>query len=293
MKRHPSTPCYTPSELEEYEACPFGFYVKHILRIGPPPEPEPELTPAEVGTLLHRVLERLLKTQGGVLEEIIGQEFASIQRNRGHLVPALVERQRDRVERTLKSFLEAEAQRGRAGPLEPAYFEWSFGKNGPPLEIADGKEPIRIRGRVDRIDVDRERKFFLVIDYKTGSGKISGNQIVKGGRLQLPLYILAVGRLLLPDYRPIGGLYYHLSDLSLDSGLVHAERIPEGIRPRPSSVAPEPRWNDLFRRAEEKVRVLAGKIRAEEFPPAPEPCQPWCPYQDLCRLRSVTKKTGS
>jgi len=273
---------FTPTELDHYQNCRFWFYAHSYLGIKPPTEHEPELTPAEVGRILHKTLERFISKKIDPFK-VLAEEIQLAQENRPGLVPALLQQQTERMQRTLKSFQEKEKR-----ILEPIYFEWSFGRETPPLEIRgrDGKS-IRISGRIDRIDVDSKKKQFLIIDYKTGSRKVTGNQIRRGESLQLPLYILAVKRILLPEYEPIGGLYYHLSDLSLDAGIVHKDRVPEAldIHARSSSLIAPKDWAPLFESIEERVRGIIDEIKKESFPSQEEPCEPWCAYKDICRIR--------
>ena len=68
------------------------------------------------------------------------------------------------------------------------------------LEIGEGERTIRLRGRIDRIDVAEtpEGSRFRVIDYKSGSVP-SSTDVKHGEMLQLPLYAMAVERLLFQD----------------------------------------------------------------------------------------------
>ena len=273
----------SPSELEAYQLCPFRYYAQSVLKLKAEVRNEVEMTPPETGRMLHKILEGLL-SKGPVTRErgreILAHEIASFQKERPHISSVLLELHQRRIERTLDSFIEDyETERGEERSLTPRFFEWSFVMDEP---------PIRLRGRVDRIDVDEKQKRFLVIDYKTGSTKISGNRVRSGEALQLPLYILAVKRLLLPDYEPIGGLYYQLSDMSKCDGILHAERLPEflEIHPRSSSLVPAVKWESTFESIQEKVRLIVAEIQKGLFPSRTEPCDPYCPYQDICRIRA-------
>lgn len=284
---------FTPSELESYLSCPFYFYARSYLKLEPETEWEVEMTPAETGQILHRVLERFVRQKTGILS-LLNEEIEKFRGGRPNLSTVLLEIQQKKMERTLLSFIAKDLwESSPKQNLAPRFLEWSFGKNSPPLQIA-GNPPIRIQGRIDRIDVDEKSKRFLVIDYKTGSRQISGNQIRTGLALQLPLYILAVQRLLLPGYEPIGGLYYQLSDMTIKDGLLHAGRYAESladsieIGPRSSSLVPASKWDETFLAIEEAVRSVVSEIRKGIFPSEPEPCESYCPYRDICRIRSAT-----
>lgn len=278
----------SPTDLELYLDCPFGFYLQKVLKIEPRLEWEPELTPQEIGSLMHRILERFFSLRTSI-QEIADEEFRLIQKNRPALLPFLLSEQKKRIDRTLENFLKETSS--QPGSLKPTWFEWSF--DGLELPSSEGN-PIRLKGRIDRIDVDSNSHRFLVIDYKTGSKKITGQQIQRGEALQLPLYILAVQKLLLPDHEPIGGLYYHLSDLTFESGMIHADRIPESIKlpSRTSSLIPEKIWDSIFEKAAQKVDEVFQKISAGLFPPSPESCHSRCPFKEICTVRASFSETG-
>lgn len=289
---------FTPSELESYQLCPYRFYAQAYLKLEPEVRHEVELTPPEIGQTLHRILEKLLSRGPRTLEQarrLVDEEIASLLPKRPHLSKVLLEFQKQRILRTLENFIEDLHAQG-AGSLQPKFFEWSFGRDSPPLETPDGKGGvIKIRGRIDRIDVDEKAKRFLVVDYKTGSTKITGNQIRCGEALQLPLYVLAVQSLLLPDYEPIGGVYYQLSDMSRKDGLLHAERLPSflDLHPRSSSIVPAAQWNATCETILDCVRGIVAGIRNEAFASRDEPCETYCPYQDICRLRNHQLTEGT
>ena len=84
----------------------------------------------------------------------------------------------------------------------PNYFEVSFGvRDNKHDELLYSDEPlnyehIKLRGKIDRIDINKNEKTFEVIDYKSGSKKVTKSEIEKGTSLQLPVYIWAVKTML-------------------------------------------------------------------------------------------------
>jgi len=288
---------FTATDLENYQLCPYRFYASAILKLRPENPLDVELNPAEIGSLVHRVLEKGLRS--GAVSELsrkpLDDEFEKLASSRPHLSQPLLEFQKQKIARMLVSFAEDfEEEREQASDWKPYYFEWGFGQETPPLVLrdADGR-PVSFRGRIDRIDVNERLKRFLVIDYKTGSTKITGNKIKSGEALQLPLYILAVQNLLLKDYEPAGAVYYQLSDMSKQDGLLHAERLPSSldIGPRSSSLIPAAKWDGILESIQTKAGLIVSQIRntpEDGFGSKAEPCEPYCPYQDICKLRTCT-----
>ncbi len=292
---------FSATELENYQACPYRFWAQHYLETSPRDSWTIELSPRDRGTLLHRVLEKTFQEfaaqssletpQVEILQRQASKHLdTEIQKKQSELPslsPFLLSRQKESMERALKNFIsgfwEEKAKRRR---LLPQYFEWGFGHRNPPLKLCGGS--ILFKGRIDRIDVDAVSKTFLVVDYKT-SGGTTGSQILSGRSFQLPLYILAVKRLLLPDYEPIGGLYCDLGTLEQKDGLLHADRLPDFIDLHPSSstIVPAGVWDRFFEETESRVADVVAEIRQGHFPSKKEPCEDYCPYQDICRLRSL------
>lgn len=287
---------FTATDLENYQLCPYRFYAAAYLGLRPADPFEVELKPAEIGSLAHRVLDRLLR--GDATREkaaaFLEEELKKIQEPRPHLSKPLLDLQRVRLTRMLEGFVDDLERENAEDPAwKPRFFEWEFGGPSPPLVLKDADGlPIPFRGRVDRIDVNEAKKLFLVIDYKTGSSKITGNQIKSGEALQLPIYLLAAGELLLKGYEPAGAVYHQLSDLSKKDGLLHGERLPSflGVGPRSSSLVAAAKWDGVLDVLRGKIGRIVSDIRRtpeEGFVSREEPCDVFCPYQDICLLRST------
>ena len=100
----------------------------------------------------------------------------------------------------------------------PKYFEANFGVEDieqdssisvtEPLLLDD----IQLRGKIDRIDINKIDNNFEVIDYKTGSKKVSKSEIEEGLSLQLPIYVWAAKELLLnrteEEFNPLAMTIY-------------------------------------------------------------------------------------
>lgn len=287
---------FSATELENYLACPYRFWAQHYLEIKPQNQWTIEISPMERGILLHRVLEKVLQVSSASLENLqskafsfLEHELSSLKTQYPTLSPFLLSRQTESLKRTLKNFLTLFLEeKEKRQSLLPKYFEWSFGHQTPALEIKNlHEEKILFKGRIDRIDIDPVQKTFLIIDYKT-SGGTTGSQILAGHSFQLPLYILAVKKLLLPDYEPIGALYYNLASLEQKDGLLHTDRLPDFIDLHPSSstLVPPATWDRFFEETEVKIAEIISQIRQGDFPSEKEPCQDYCPYQEICQLRS-------
>lgn len=301
---------YSVTELETYARSPYWYFAEKVLGLQPVRELAHELEAFEIGSIAHRVLEQFFRERGDEFAALVGdakqQELLleqldkllcdavnAISTERTQLVAPLMERQQEKLRQTLRAVLAKDwsdlAQQKNA--LRPRYFEWSFGSGmSPPLEVRDQQGTrIRLKGRIDRIDVDPVNKTFLVVDYKTGSSRISTKDMEQGRALQLPLYIEAVRQLLLPEFTPIGAVFFSLSDVSKKEGMIRLDRVKDyfDLSLRSSSVMPPEVWEGLIEAAITHVGRIVTCIEAGEFPAMEKECAHFCPYRDMCRCREI------
>jgi ATP-dependent helicase/nuclease subunit B len=197
-----------PTPLERYARCPFQYFATDVLRLEPSrmaigQEPDAAL----VGTLCHAVLRRCYEqlVQAGWPAERVREEATAqmvrrsveqaamdldLQYRTGHYL--LWEMAKDLVETLVMASVHADEAEQAEQPYTPAAFEVEGGGAVP--GILDG-EPLKIRGRIDRLDRHRRSGAVRVLDYKfkIGSGmkpedRHLAQSAVRGYRLQPPLY---------------------------------------------------------------------------------------------------------
>jgi ATP-dependent helicase/DNAse subunit B len=299
----------SPTALEGYIACPFRFFLDHVLGLEPLEEPSEEVEGTERGLAFHRALSRLHTR----LNELgIDQPAEAVE---GHLMERLDEAVNEcavraspasevlwrlegqrlrRVARRYRPhwarFIEPWLPRG-VRP-RPYLFEVGFGLPGQegetpagPLVInLDGLE-VRVSGRIDRVDVAElpdETLGFWIIDYKTGrSSHYTGGDLKEFRRLQLTLYALAAEQVLLADRRarPLGLAYW----LVTDSG----PKVALPAYPRHLAWFEETgAWRKVREQLQRWVVTLVVNIRQGQFPlkPRSEHCTQSCDFGQVCRI---------
>jgi ATP-dependent helicase/nuclease subunit B len=198
--------------LEQWLECPHAYLLRHVLGVKPVDNPEEllEIGALERGELFHGVLDAWLRDQidAGVPapdEAWSADAVAALralaeaalddaeQRGvTGH--PVLWDRDRARIIGDVEAFVDRDHVRRREDGLTPEATELPFGFPGglPALRIdlGDGRA-VRVRGRIDRVDVAADGTVF-VTDYKTGTSTyttVSADDPLAGStRLQLPIY---------------------------------------------------------------------------------------------------------
>ena len=202
--------------LEQWLECPHAYLLRHVLGVKPVDSPEEllEIGALERGDLFHRVLDMWLRDQiaAGVpasdepwstdaVAALLALADAALddaeQRGiTGH--PVLWDRDRARILGDVEAFVDRDQIRRREEGLTPEATELPFGFPGglPALriELGDGRA-VRVRGRIDRVDVAADGTVF-VTDYKTGRSTyttVSADDPLAGStRLQLPIYGMAL-----------------------------------------------------------------------------------------------------
>ena len=162
--------------------------------------------------------------------------------------------------------------------FRPYRLELAFGEEGaehPVLEIGQGERTIRLRGRIDRIDLAEtpEGSRFRVIDYKSGTVP-SSTDVKQGEMLQLPLYAMAVERLLFQDGAT--GLF-DLGYWSLRKDGFKAISFASWDHDQEALVAHVLALVDELRRG-----VFVVQSRTPN-------CESFCDYRSVCRIAQVRR----
>ncbi|MFN2198101.1 MAG: PD-(D/E)XK nuclease family protein [Anaerolineales bacterium] len=269
---------WSASRLESYLSCPHHFWARHVLALEPLQPPEPGMDPAQLGSLLHSLLEQAYaqakdrtdpQTVAAALHALAPEVFADAPQKYGFRPGPLWTAECEFWLQKLEDNIYALAE--TAPGWTPAFFEARFGLEGQPvLEIVTPAGKLRLRGLIDR--VDQQDHQLRVIDYKTGSSHLAPKDLLDGVRLQLPIYALAAEALGMGEV--IEGFYWQLRQAkpgSLRLSSFSAEDYPAG----PSGAAAIT--------TDHLTRAVEG-IRAAEFPPTPPSggCPAYCPAAAWC-----------
>ena len=302
----------SPTALEAYVACPFRFWLEDVLRLDLLEDPADGVEHTRRGAAFHRALARfhrwikenvqhtlndpdlpegvgdsLLKQIADAVEEYALRAPSAAGRELWRLEGRRLARAAGRYRGHWQEFRTPWHEQN-ATPV-PAAFEAAFGGPGAgvpeALTINVGGVEVRIGGVIDRIDtVELGTELgYWVIDYKTGrAANYTASQVERFEKLQLPLYALAVERVLFKDRpaRPLGLAYWLVTDAGAKPVL------PAGKRSLLTWLADPGRWAKFRDQLEAWVATLATRIRSGDFPLSPrsDHCTDTCGFGPVCRI---------
>jgi RecB family exonuclease len=208
------------TRLEGWAKCPFAYFMREILGVDEVENPEDRLqiSPLDLGSLVHEVLERFIDgvlgrpahaqprptdpwsaSDRAELHEIAEAVCSHYEEHGFTGRPLFWRRDKRRLLGDLDEFLRADSEHRAVHGTRPLAAELAFGLPGAalgtvPLVLPDGRS-VSFRGKADRLDIATDGTV-EVIDYKTGRAEqyaqlSEDNPDGQGTKLQLTIYGLA------------------------------------------------------------------------------------------------------
>ncbi len=275
----PRIPEYlTPTDFRRYLECPYRFYLSRLLHLEPVSDAETELDPLQFGNLLHDCLASLLdapvrdSVDAEAIEAWLSDQLASLATERfGPHPSAAVQIQIEQARQRLAAFSMIQAQHAAEG-WRILDTERTIGVEEGAGLMVDGVQ-MPLRGRIDRIDIHRERRELAILDYKTGAGRgaVAAHWSETHGwkDLQLPIYRL-FARQLAPE-----------PDLTVRLGYVSLPKRTDDIKFDWADFTPQ-----QLTSADEAAAAIVRRIRRGEFwPPSRLRNVDSDPFAGLCQSR--------
>ena len=270
---------FSPSALQELGQCPLKYFFDKGLALGDPDDPlsRQELSADRRGTVYHEILKDFYDDlyRRGLTHEVfdsaaleyLNRAFAQHCRAEDYrlygIYPVVWELILQDIYEKLSAFVLEDLH--QLGSFTPARFEM------PVSAEATDELPLRLRGIIDRLDVDGKTKTLRVADYKS-SRKGSKNLDVdffKELVFQPFVYVWIAQRLKeWENYHSAGSCL-----LSINKGYVRRELSAdtfEQMRPR----------------ACDFLKMLTGFIQNGTFFISPSDLCSYCPYAAICRRDS-------
>jgi ATP-dependent helicase/DNAse subunit B len=307
---------HSASGLSVYGNCAYRFFAQRVLRLEPRGEAALDLQAIDAGKLLHDILRRfferhrreaLHKLDRRKLQKELATIADKVFDEHERVVPPL-NKQIWKIDREIRKILldqvllyELEIQEAaETEQVLPAYFEVAFGgmrsaakdpdSREEPLELTRetfvGEETIKISGQIDRVDVARDNTL-IAYDYKLSTGSSRGD-IISGRSLQLPIYLEALEKLILPDQPIAGGGYYIIRGAQdrRNKGLYRASQLDYLHLRAKNSVFTDEDWQRIRTQVIARIWEFLEGMRAGRFVVDPAERQKtcrFCDYGAVCR----------
>ncbi len=219
------------SKLENYQKCPFSFYLKYGLKLK---EKETfKLAALDTGSFMHDVIDtffeevehrelNIKELEEDDVKEIIDkiiEEKLNLPKNYIFISSAKFRNQTFRLKRLIQKAMKYIILSIKDSDFEVFGHEVEFGldKKYPPIQITleDGKK-VEITGKIDRVDIakDESGRYLRIIDYKSSNNFIKLNDVAYGLQLQLLTYLDAISKI--EDLEPAAVLYFNLIEEKID-----------------------------------------------------------------------------
>ena len=309
------------TRLESYAFCPIQFFLNYVLNLSEREEVQTEMTALERGQYVHHTLFRFYvelrnkgmlneaPTQAELLRKIAKSEF-----NKFPFSGLMTDLEYLRFfgnganrKGLWQRYLEQEASymADESTAFIPAFFEVAFGNAGskqaqdpllpnlPPAKLTDGTTGFELTGKIDRIDLDKNKNA-LLLDYKTGSVDVGNmGNILKGLVLQLPVYADVLKQILEDRInRSVAVALYQVKDefaCKRKNLIADNIDIPGGGRDYkvPNKKSEEKDFDDVLKEVRAHlfryVRQIRGGIFRHTEYPTEHPCTKYCQFRYMCR----------
>jgi RecB family exonuclease len=233
-----SPPSLSPTSFERYRQCPFVFAAEKLFRLLDLPLVDLDLDRRKRGALAHGLLEKLSEEprrfdwKDHEVEPLLDQlrldlklqvydEFAwqSIKEKHFRLAQRFLSFEKEWRQRFPKTKTEAREKDFQF------YIDTTTGKWTRNAD--EFIQSILVKGKIDRIDVDREGHA-TVLDYKLSGGQLKSiSKWMEENQLQLALYTLALEQGFVEDFSEvevISAVYMVLKNMNRDSGFKVTEQ---------------------------------------------------------------------
>jgi len=308
---------HSASGLSVFGNCAYRFFAQRVLKLEPRGEAALDLQAIDAGKLLHDVLRRFFEKHRG--ETLYAKNHAKLRNElldiadrvfdeHERVVPPL-NRQIWKIDREIRKILLEQVllyelglqEESAAKGVVPAYFELAFGgarsAAKDPSSIEEplmltrstfvGDESIKVSGQIDRVDLAPDNTL-IAYDYKLSVGATK-EDIRSARSLQIPIYLEALEKLILPGTDIAGGGYYIIrgGNERRNRGLYRKEKNEYyHIKPTTMAVMGEDEWSQIRAEVIAKVWGFLDEMRTGRFLVNPaertKTCR-FCDYGAVCR----------
>jgi hypothetical protein len=308
---------HSASGLSVFGNCAYRFFAQRVLKLEPRGEAALDLQAIDAGKLLHDILRRFFEKHRREalhmkdhpklryeLLEIADGVFDEHER----VVPPL-NRQIWKIDREIRKILLEQVllyelhlqEESEAKGVVPSFFEIAFGGSRmsakDPSSVEDpltltrdtfvGEETMKISGQIDRVDLARDNTL-IAYDYKLSVGATK-EDIRSARQLQIPIYLEALEKLILPEADVAGGGYYIIrgGNDRRNRGMYRKDKTDYyRIKASTMAVMSEEEWREIRNEVIARIWDFLDQMRAGRFLVNPaertKTCK-FCDFSAVCR----------
>jgi len=324
-----NNPEFSATALESLARNRFVFFLEKVLGIKPDRTHEDDTDPADRGVVIHDILEQIytaIAKQSGlyaarssngwkiaqsgeiplaVFDPAKGSELLALarriaeeefnkaerrpSRHLGH--PAVWETEKRKLLQIVENFIRMDLETALSQNRYPALFEMKFdAKHDLPLTLKRDEEEVRLKGKIDRIDLifdsNGELERLLVVDYKSKSRNDTVDNLEKKVALnldcQLPLYTFAAQQKFFgdhntPELNEKVQAVYHLQERDLKKMTHHFEKKRLSMTPELTDAFLETLFSNVR-------KLCAGDLATEPL------IAGYDDYSHICRTTAIDPK---
>jgi ATP-dependent helicase/nuclease subunit B len=309
---------FSISQLETYAKCPYKYFAERVLNLKPVKEPTEEIEALEMGSLIHKILYKFytrLQKEKIILNDIEEEKFNYAEDMLFNIAGEIIEEahfnspltffekekilgiNNNRKNSILYKFLINEKEKN--GKFVPSFFEAGFGNVGTKskeitaiqnIKVSD----INVRGKIDRIDINEQDKYYKVVDYKLSGKKPSSSELNEGISLQLPLYMFAAKEMIKAqinkDLEPAGAEIYSLKFDEKDFGRKLIGLFNSRSKLDDKQIVESSR--ELIDICKEMLRkyvnaIIEGKFNLSTLNDRENKVCRYCDFRSICRIQEI------
>lgn len=215
------------SRVDVYHQCPFRYFCQYGLQAVP--RKPARLDPAQSGTVIHYVLEHLIRELGSeaLISMTVQERHAEVDKWLSRYLDQYMGGSGDKsrrfrylyfqLARTLYDIIDRLCAEFAESDFVPTDFELKIGGDEADIPAyhldLEGGASLDIYGSVDRVDTYEKdgTTYIRVVDYKTGGKDFALSDVLAGLNMQMLIYLFAIGKNGEKRYglnKPAGILYY-------------------------------------------------------------------------------------
>jgi ATP-dependent helicase/nuclease subunit B len=200
------------SRIEDYYNCAFRYFCKFGLNARP--LMKAQLDPMQTGTVIHYVLETIIKQRGSrglanlskeeitILVNSILEDYLKTRMGNSEEFTSRFKYQFMRLSKMIVFVVQRLSEEFSQSDFEAKAFELRIGDvesgddvNSKLIPLDDGGS-IRIKGAVDRVDTFEMngKQYIRVVDYKSGNKEFAISDIINGLNLQMFIYLFTLSQ---------------------------------------------------------------------------------------------------